>query len=276
MKTRAVRTKLSQKQQWEQSEAVYHYHMKEKENRKTQPHLTGFSDRERDVRKPGRMREIFKAENSYGTVAAGVSRKKEAAVVFSQKREHNGPAAAEPQKKLHMERAKREILPAGSMYLNPDMEQTGAAAFIGKKSLPVKKTAAQIQRYSEENTCPVICQRMPFLDLKKERAQAAVLERLRRRSRETGERVQTQLLDERAGQLRSRIAKKEQAQRQMMKKLREAWKKAQRMFPDDFRRKEEGVFEPVQQEGTLEDTMIQPEPENSGGEEHRKTESAQK
>ncbi len=36
-------------------------------------------------------------------------------------------------------------------------------------------------------------------------------------------------------QLKSRITQQEQAQRQIMKKLRDAWKKAGQFSPDDFR-----------------------------------------
>lgn len=258
-----VNNTLRRKQQWEQSEAVYH--MQEKDARKTEPYLKGFSDKERDVKKPGRMREIFKAENSYGAIAAGVNKKKEAAVVFSQKREHDGPVAAESQKNLHMERAKRQILPAGNMYLNPDMQKEGAAAFLAKKELPAKKAMAQLQRYSDEKGSRMMEQRMPFLELREERAQAASLEQQRRKSRETGDRNKAQLLEDRVQQMKSRIARKEQEKRQMMKKLREAWKKAQRMPSDDFHRQDEVLPEQMQEENMQE----QPESENTRDEEIR-------
>lgn len=244
-KTGIRKTRNSQKQQWEQSEAVYHYHMHDTSAREhKKKSVTGFLDQEKDGCGAGRMREIFKAENSYGVIAAGVSRKKEAVAVFSQKREHDGPVTKESQKNLRMERAKRQIMPAGNIYLNPDMEKEGAAAFVGKQEMPFQKAAGQIYRYADEKGSRMLEKRMPFLGLKQEREKAAKLDQLRRKSRETGDVRQAQMLEDQVQQLKSRITQQEQAQRQIMKKLRDAWKKAGQFSPDDFRHQ---VFETTAQ-----------------------------
>ena len=215
---------------WERSEALYHTYgngiRSSRPDRVLQQALTGLQEVKKGEDAPERMRESFRAENSYGNIALGVNKKKEAAVVVSQKREHNAPVTKGAEKTLRMERKKREIMPEGSFYMNPDLRQQGAVAFQAKLSLPAAKMAGQIRRYYAQTGSRMLEKRMPHLCLERERGQLRQLGEGRRKSLETGESVQTQWYDVRIRQMKSRMQKQEQDGKQMMKQLRDAWQKA--------------------------------------------------
>lgn len=211
---------------WERSEALYHMHENGSRNRRPEQTVTGLREVKEGDDASKRMRESFKAENSYGNIALGVNQKKEAAFVVSQKREHDGPVTREAEKTLRMERKKRETAPAGNFYMNPDLKQQGAFAFQAKLSLPAGKVLGQMKRYGAQSDSRMLEKRMPYLWLDRERRQLEQLGERRRESRETGESLQSEWYDVRIRQMRSRIRKQEQAGKQMMKQLRDAWQKA--------------------------------------------------
>jgi len=249
------------KMPWEQSEALYH--MQEPGSRKkgSKPSVTGLYDTKGGYHALSRMREIFKAENSYGNIALGVNKKKEAAFVVSQKREHNGPVTTEAQKNLHMERKKQEAAENVNLYMNPDLKQQGAFALKAKLCLPAGKVLGQMKRYHTQTGSSMLEKRMPYFCLDQERSQLKMLGEYRRKSHETGQALQVKSYDCQIQRLQNRIGKQEQAEKQMTKKLRDAWKKAKKLPFDSFtaqRPEDGGIF----QEGT-EDMQEQPQSEEN-------------
>lgn len=223
---------LQEKLQWEQSEALQHMHSTDSIEQKS--HMTGLDQSREKADSPQQMRELFKAENSYGSVAVGVNKKHEAAVTVSEKREHNGHTVQENQKNVRMERKKREISPFGNTYMNPDKKQDGAMAFQARTELPLAKMLEQIGRQHEKSDSAMLEKRMPFLRRERERMKVRTLEQKQRDRQEAGETVQAQQMGHQIEKIRSRMWKQEQEEKQMRKKLQEAWKRAGEEAADDF------------------------------------------
>lgn len=223
-----------EKMPWERSEALYHIYGTGSKKSGSGHFMTGLHELKEAYPALGRMRETFKAGNSYGNIAMGANQKKEAVFVISQKREHNGPVVKEAQKNVHMGRKKREVLPNGTVYMNPDLKQQGALAFQARLSMPAGKALEQMKRYGAQKGSRMLEKRMPYLGLEKERVRLKKLEECRRESYEKGEKLQARQYGRQIQRMRSKISQQEQGEKQMMKNLRDAWQKAKKIPSRDF------------------------------------------
>lgn len=219
---------------WKQSEAIYHMHGEN--NLHTKDKMTGLYDKQKESSSNAAMKEVFRAENSYGNVAVGINKKKEAAVVVSQKREFHGKTTEEFQKNVHMERKRRKVSPIGEIFTNNSQFQDSAWAYKGKTHLPEHRVFAQLKKVKEQEGSRMLEKRMPFLTADKDKKQIV---RLREQIRESLEKRQVEdrpLLEKQKETFMQEVQQKEENERMMRKKIRFAWEKAKKVSSDDFER----------------------------------------
>jgi hypothetical protein len=219
---------------WRQSEAINH--MYGENSLQIKEKTTGLYDRQNEKSSKTSMKEVFRAENSYGNIAVGANKKKEATVVVSQKREHNGKNTEEYQKNLHMERKRRKVSPVGDILTNNSQFKDSAWAYKGKTTLPVHKVFSEIKKHSQKEESRMLEKRMPFLSLERDKKQMQHLAGRIRASREKGDVADAYFLEKQKEALDQSMKEKEENERRLRKKIKFAWKKAEKVTGDDFER----------------------------------------
>lgn len=240
---------------WKKSEAIQH--MYGENSMETKEKTTGLYDRQSEHSSHSQMREVFRAGNSYGNIAVGANKKKEAVVVASQTREHNDKTTEENQKKLNMERKKKEISTNGEFLFNNSQLAESAWAYKGSTKISEKRVLDEIKEYGEREESKMLEKRLPFLGLEKDEKQMVHLrEKIRERS-EKGDEEGKSILEKQKETLQHEIQQKEQNEKMMQKKIKFAWQKAQKITSDDFElrrssKKEEELQEDLSEKPNLE------------------------
>lgn len=217
---------------WKHSEAIYH--MYGENTLAVKERTTGLNDREHKVDSKENMREVFRAENAYGNIAIGANKKKEAAVVVSQKREHNEKTTQEHEKNLNMARKKRKVLPRGEVFTNNSKEKEGALVYQVNTKVPEQRVISEIKEYHKREESRMLEKRMPFLLLEQNKKQMVHLREQLRESYEKGDKVSADLLQWKKTNLQYEIQQKEQKEKTMQKKIKFVWEKARKAAADDF------------------------------------------
>lgn len=235
---------------WKNSEAIQH--MYGENSMETKEKTTGLYDRLKEHSSEQKMREVFHAENSYGNIAVGANKKKEAMIVVSQEREHNGITTKEHQKKLNMERNKRKISPKGDFFTNNSHFDESAWAYKGKTELPDKKAFDEIKNYTEKEESKMLEKRMPFLLLEKDKKQMVNLQEQIRESHENGNKADARILEKQKETLQHEIRQKEENEKTMRKKIKFAWEKARKAMAEDFEMQKSSHHKEKEEENNLE------------------------
>lgn len=231
IKTEKEYKKISPPISWQFSEGMYHIFdakpFLEKEK------MTGLYEG-REISNRQKMEEMFRLENSYGNIAFGANKKKEAIIVVSQKREHNEETTNENQKELQMERAERTVSSRGEFLQNQREEKEGAAAYHVDLKMCEQKIIPQLKDYTKKKENAMFEKRMPFLSLDRDIKDREELAEHIRVHREKGEKIAADRLEKQKERLQRTIQQKEEQEKIMKKRLKFAWKKMQRLSGDEI------------------------------------------
>lgn len=217
---------------WNASESILHMHGTNTLD--TKERTTGLYDRENEKSENTKMKEVFRAENSYGNIAMGTNKKKEAMLVVSQKREQNGETTQEHEKNVHMERKKRIKAHFGEHFVNNSQKEESAWAYKGNTKKTEKKMWGEMKEFHKKSDSNMMEKRMPFLALEKEKKELVSLREQIREKYENGEKKEGEFLEKQKQILQQEIFRKEQNEKVIQKKLQLAWEKARKINADDF------------------------------------------
>lgn len=216
---------------WQNSEGIYHSFDSEITGQKEK--MTGLHEGI-GISGEKRMKEMFRLENSYGNIAIGSNKKKEAMIVVSQKREHNEKSTNRNQKELQMEQAKRKVSPKGEFLVNPGGEKEGATVYRVDVRMTEEKIIPQLKGFVNQEDNIMLEKRMPFLSSDRDKEEKKELGEQIREHREKDERMTADKLEKEKEYLQTMIQQKEEQERMTKRKIKFAWKKMQKTIHSDM------------------------------------------